>query len=163
MTKAEQKLIDGDDFRKALNASFRSLARRPHSRQEIEKKLTEKGFATDTVKSVIDKLLSSKYLDDKVFAQRLAILKTSAYCWSNIKIEQSLKQKGIAPEIIRDSLQKARDEISEDDAIKAIIVRKLKDRTLTELDRNDVLKLMRSLAAKGFSFSAIKRNTTIPA
>ena len=53
----------------ALDAGLRLLARRAHSRAELGRKLSRRGYAEVEVRSAVDRLVELGYLDDRTFAE----------------------------------------------------------------------------------------------
>ncbi|MEI7589945.1 MAG: RecX family transcriptional regulator [Deltaproteobacteria bacterium] len=144
-------------FSKALNSAFRSLARRAHSKQEIETKLGNKDFPADIVAQVIAKLEKLEYLNDDLFAQRWATFKATGSLWSDIRIECALLRKGVDKAVIKQALTHARLEVSEEVAIGSVLNKKLKGRNLGDINNTEKLKIARLLITRGFTYSTIQK------
>ena len=138
------------DLAAALQKAYRLLSLRPHSEKELEKKLREKGFPAVVIKETLEKLHDLKYLNDASFAaggaRNLAVNKL----WGNRKIALSLREKGIATNLIDLSLERAREELSEEAAIGALIKKKTAKKKPSAFDVKEKQKIFQALMGRGF-------------
>jgi regulatory protein len=87
------------------------LARREHSRRELERKLVDKGFAKDDVVAVVDKLEQKGLLSNNRFAESYARMRVGrGYGPQRIRLE--LRERGIAEATISEVLSVYQDEWS---------------------------------------------------
>ena len=138
------------DFGKAFERALNYVMVRPRSVREVRDYARRKQWAPEDTEAIITKLQRHRYLDDHNFARawvehRALALKTSAR-----KLQQELKQKGVADDIIAEALAKSN--FNETDALTALITKK---RKLPKYAA-DEQKLMQYLARQGFSFDDIK-------
>jgi len=138
------------DLAAALQKAYRLLSLRPHSEKELEKKLREKGFPAVVIKETLEKLHELKYLNDASFAKSLARNLAVNKLWGNKKIALSLREKGLAAELINSSLEKAREEVSEEEAIEVLIKKKAAKKKLTAFDVKEKQRIFQSLMGRGF-------------
>jgi regulatory protein len=137
-------------FEKAKQKAFRLLTVRARSKLELQASLKEKGFEEDVVKRVTARLLELKYLDDQSFATQYARdLAINRLC-GNKKVEAVLLTKGIDRALIEQSIAQVRNEVSEKEAIRKIIKKKIRGKKIVELDRKEKGRLSRNLMGKGF-------------
>jgi regulatory protein len=138
------------DLAAAKQKAFRLLSLRPHSEKEMEKKLREKGFPAVVVKETLEKLHDLKYLNDASFANQWARNLVVNKFWGNKKVIASLREKGIEAELINSSIEKAREEVSEEEAIEILINKKAAKRKIATLDFKEKQKIFQSLMGRGF-------------
>jgi len=138
------------DLAAAKQKAYRLLSLRPHSEKELEKKLREKGFPAVVIKETLEKLHDLKYLNDASFAVSLARNLAVNKLWGNRKIAAGLREKGLAAELINSSLEKAREEVSEEDAIEILIKKKAAKKKLTAFDVKEKQKNFQALMGRGF-------------
>jgi regulatory protein len=123
---------------------------RPHSEKELEKKLREKGFPAVVIKEALEKLHDLKYLNDESFAigwaRDLAVNKLRG----NRKIIASLREKGVASQLIDDAIAAARLEISEEEAIAVLVRKKAAKKKPTAFDIKEKQRIFQSLMGRGF-------------
>jgi len=138
------------DLAAAKQKAYRLLSMRPHSEKELEKKLREKGFPAVVIKEALEKLHDLKYLNDESFAfgwaRDLAVNKLRG----NRKIIASLREKGVAPQLIDGAIDAARLEISEEEAIAVLVRKKAAKKKLTTFDIKEKQRIFQSLMGRGF-------------
>ncbi len=139
---------------KAKQRAFRLLAIRARSEKELRTKLKEKGYDESVVGDVTARLRELRYLDDESFARSWARNLAVNRLWGNIRIEASLRDKGIPRELIELVIREVREELSEKKALRALIKKKEKNLTMKMDDRNK-RRLARSLMGKGFPLDLI--------
>ena len=138
------------DLAAAKQKAYRLLSLRPHSEKELEKKLREKGFPAVVIKETLEKLHDLKYLNDASFATGWARNLAVNKLWGNKKIAVSLREKGVAVELINLSIEKAREELSEEKAIEILIKKKSARKKLTAFDVKEKQRIFQSLMGRGF-------------
>jgi regulatory protein len=138
------------DLAAAKQKAYRLLALRPHSEKELEKKLREKGFPAVVIKETLEKLHDLKYLNDASFANQWARNLVVNKLWGNKKIFASLRGKGLATELINVSIEKAREELSEEDAVEILIKKKAAKKKLATFDVKEKQRIFQSLMGRGF-------------
>ncbi|PKN38947.1 MAG: hypothetical protein CVU62_01745 [Deltaproteobacteria bacterium HGW-Deltaproteobacteria-2] len=138
------------DLAAAKQKAYRLLSLRPHSEKELEKKLREKGFPAVVIKETLEKLHDLKYLNDASFAAGWARNLVVNKLWGNKKIVLSLREKGLAAELINVSIEKAREELSEEDAVEILIKKKAAKKKLATFDVKEKQRIFQSLMGRGF-------------
>jgi regulatory protein len=139
-----------------LNSAYRSLARRAHSRHELQEKLERKKYPPDTVKAVLAELETQKFLDDRAFAVSFARDRLERRQLGRNRVALELKTKGIAKELIEETLGPLYGEIDEQSLAKEALSKKLRamKRSSTASDRRRFADFLRR---KGFSYEAIRK------
>ena len=127
--------------------ALRLLARREHTRQELEGKLSPHAGTSEDLQNLISGLKQKNQLSEERFAEERARSLSRKY--GAARIRQDLKAKGVSAELISrfsssdDELQKA----------KEILERKYRTPATTREER---AKRMRFLQGRGFSFDIIR-------
>ena len=138
------------DLAAAKQKAYRLLSMRPHSEKELEKKLREKGFPAVVIKEALEKLHDLKYLNDASFAigwaRNLAVNKLRG----NRKIIASLREKGVASQLIDGAIAAARLEISEEEAIAVLVRKKAAKKKPTAFDIKEKQRIFQNLMGRGF-------------
>jgi regulatory protein len=142
----------------AFQASLRFLSFRPRSSSEMRTYLVKKyaQLSTKAVEGILERLSKIGYLNDMEFAQwwvqqRREVGKR----WGPQKIKLELLKKGLAPEIIEQALSGSQKKIADLELIAKELpklIKKYGEPTTYETR----VKIMQSLARRGFSWENIK-------
>lgn len=135
---------------KAARYAYRLLAARPVSEQEFREKLKGKGHGTAVVEEVARRFKELGYLNDASFSRQQARTWAVNRLWGNYRIARTLKEKGIAGDLIDDAVARAREEITEEAAVLKILRNKCKGSAVVPEDRKAQRRLLQSLMGKGF-------------
>ncbi len=125
--------------------ALRLLARREHTRTELERKLAPHAESSEAVQGLVSKLKEKNQLSEERFAEERVRVLSRKY--GAARIRQDLKSKGVDPELVgrvstEGELERAR----------AILERKYRDPAVT---RGERAKRMRFLQSRGFSSEII--------
>ena len=127
--------------------ALRLLARREHTGQELESKLSPHAASSENLKGLLTGLKQKNQLSEERFAEERARRLSRKY--GAARIRQDLKAKGVSQELIErvspaDELERAR----------AILDRKYREPAATREER---AKRMRFLQSRGFSSEIIRK------
>jgi regulatory protein len=127
--------------------ALRYLARREHSRAELQRKLAPHATSRDELDALLDQLVAKKQLCDERYAEERA--RTLSRKYGPAKIRHDLGSQGIAEDIVErvcagDELERAR----------SILSRKYRDPASTREER---ARRARFLQSRGFSMDVIAR------
>jgi regulatory protein len=120
------------DLKRAKNAAYRYLTIRQRSRAEVRKKLDDRGFDADIVRSVMEHLDRLGYLDDRQFARDWAASRVRMRGYGRLRIEQELRIRGIDRETVREAVAGLFDETTEAEVAKREAEKRL--RTMARLE-----------------------------
>jgi regulatory protein len=125
--------------------ALRLLARREHTRAELERKLSPHAGSSEAVDVLISELRTKNQLSEARFAEERARQLSRKY--GAARIRQDLKSKGVSEELI--------ERVSSDGELeraRAILERKYREPAAT---REEKAKRMRFLQSRGFSSEVI--------
>ncbi|HSA68344.1 MAG TPA: recombination regulator RecX [Burkholderiales bacterium] len=127
--------------------ALRLLARREHSRDELARKLSPHAESREALETVLDFLVTKKFLSNERFAEVRAHWLARKY--GAVKIRQDLKAKGVENELVeRISAE------GELERAQAILARKYRVPAATREER---ARRARFLQGRGFSGDVIRR------
>ncbi len=151
-----QRSSDNDtQLSRAKNAAYRFLTLRPRSSTEVKEKLKDKGFDTSVVDAVLADLARLDYVNDHHFAHQWAAARVRLQGFGRRRIERELREKGVGPDIIRETLASIMSDDSEMRAARGTAERKLK--TLRSVDRETRRRRLAGLLErKGYSYDVIR-------
>jgi len=135
----------------ALRArAIAALARREHSRKELEHKFLPLSENPEQLAAVLDRLQSEGLLSDRRYAESVA--RTRGQRFGSARIRHELSQKGVADNTLQSVVAELRD--SEADRLRQVWERKF---GTAPQSLQDASRQQRFLAQRGFSAEAISR------
>ncbi len=147
--------VDDKEGVRAKNIAYRYLSYRPRSYAEVEKKLRDKGFGDDAVRTTLSNLVRFGYIDDEKFAGQWAQSRVRLRGLGRRRIERELRDKGVDRETVRRALADILTADQEIETAKKAAKRKLA--TMNTLSRETRRRRIAGfLERKGFSFEVIR-------
>jgi regulatory protein len=89
----------------AILFALKLLGLRNHSHKELERKLRKKGYDTESIEPVLEKLTRQGVLDDRVFAMELIRSRSRRKPAGKLKTGAELRKKGVSEAIISELLK----------------------------------------------------------
>jgi regulatory protein len=127
--------------------ALRTLARREHSRAELQRKLAPRAESPEALEQLLDALAAKKQLSDERYAEARAHQLARKYGAARIRHE--LRAKGVDEDIVARSTA-----AGERERAAAILARKYRAPATTREER---ARRMRFLASRGFAHDTIRR------
>lgn len=145
-----QELVEGINYKKALNKCADLLSRREHSVKELRTKLLRTVDEVSADKA-INRYLEAGYLDDEHFCESLVEYLFNVKKYSTAHVRQECYKRGVDSDIIRRVIDDF--EMDNTDTIVELITKKYASKLEQE---NGMEKVIAALQRKGFSYSDIK-------
>ena len=142
-------------YKRARERALRLLALRGRSRAELRKKLAERDFTKSVIERVLENLVELGYLDDEAFAANRARHLAVNRLYGDRKIEEQLREKGVAREAAKAAIREVREEFPEIEGIALSAAKKLQGRSMDGLTKKERLALARALQSKGYHLGLI--------
>lgn len=149
-TEAElNDLKDKAVIDKAYDRALNLIMRRPRSEWEIRDYLKRKEYEETIIQKIVNRLSKRGYIGDRDFATRWVESRRLLKSASKRRLQQELRQKRVADEIIQEVLEA--DETDEREVLRELVNKK---RQQTKYQDN--LKLMQYLSRQGYNYHDIK-------
>ena len=129
--------------------ALQMLARRDHSRADLQQKLVGHAESAEQLEQVLDVLEAEHLLSDHRYASQRVVARANRY--GNARLRQELKQHGVADDDIEAALPEAGDE---GERCRHIWAKKFGRLPISAEER---AKQIRFLQYRGFSSEAIRR------
>lgn len=146
-----QQLQAEDTAEVAFQRAMRFLAHRPRSEHELVQKLQTLGFEPAVVRATIERLKNSGYLDDRQFSKLWVENRNEFRPRSRRVLALELRQKGVAEDVIQNTLSENPEEEALAYQAASRYVRRLEGLEW-QMFRN---RLSAFLARRGFSYGTI--------
>lgn len=141
------ELKSESDYGKNYIRAVDLISRRLRSEKEMRDYAKRKQWTATNTERVIERLKNHGYLNDKVFAEAFVRSRQSTERYSKRRIERDLRQKGIAPNIIKQVLP---DKSNDKNAIIKLVQKKASR-------YDDVNKLKAYLIRAGFNYDDVNQ------
>lgn len=137
----------------ALTALMNLAARSEKSSGDAMRLMQNWGVEPSASQGVLQKLIDSKFIDDSRYAEAFVRDKMRFSGWGLFKLRAALRNKGISPEIIEETLRQL-DRSSLSDRLRTRLEQKM--RTVKASSRYELkTKLMRYGASLGYDFESV--------
>lgn len=143
--------------RSALALAANILSRRDHSEAELRRKLSAKGFPEETLDETMARLKSAGYLDDRRFAHGFAESAIRNGRGYGFRLRLELSRRGVAEEIIEDTLATMGAEYDEIATLAELMARKFEGFVPRQADERTKRRVISYFQRRGFSLAAIVR------
>lgn len=139
-------------FVEAKDAALRFLSYRSRSEAEVRRRLSRK-YSPEVIESVVEALHRQRFLDDKAFAQQWRNSREQHRPRAKRLVQQELFQRGVASEVIQDSLDGFDDEANAYQAgIRLARRQSIRNSSEDEFRR----RLSSHLQRRGFSYGVVR-------
>jgi regulatory protein len=146
------ELQQADEAQSAYQSALYFLSYRPRSQTEVGQHLRGKEFAPSTIASVLQRLVTERYLDDSAFAQFWLESREQFRPRSVRALRYELRQKGVDKEVIDETLVTVDEEASAWAAVEGKLARW---QTLEQAEFSQ--KVIGFLARRGFSYAITRQ------
>jgi regulatory protein len=133
----------------ALGRQMRTVA---ELKRLMSRRVEEGEVGAGKIAAVVERLAEQHYLDDNAFASTYTRLRQENQSFGKRRVQQELARKGVEPGLVSSTLDAAYQSVPEADLVRQFIARK---RIEKPQDEKQAARLVRRLAAAGFSFPVI--------
>ena len=139
-----------------MDYAVKSLGARMQSVRDLRRKMKDRAEPGEAGDAMIDRILGKlkemRYLSDEQFAANFTRLRQENRSLGRRRVQQDLQQKGIASDLITETLNTAYEDVDEQALVRQHIERR---RIKPPTDDKSTARVLRRLTAAGFSSKAI--------
>lgn len=143
-----------EEEKKAAKKAMDLLLRQDRTEKELSERLYRAGYSEKAVAAAMAYVSSFGYINDLRYAANYVSYHKGQR--SRKELRYKLMNKGVPKEIIAQALEAYEGE-DEYEALENLLRKRLKGRTVQELELKEKNKIIAYLARKGYSISAIKK------
>ena len=143
-----------EDLKQAQALAYRYLSHRDRSVRETADHLKKKGFEEAVVRETLRYFQEANYLDDRRFAEHWARTRAENKQFGKYRLRQELIGKGLAQDLIAETLDTLFETVKEIDLARAVVEKKLPSMQDLPADKRKN-RLIGLLQRKGFSLDII--------
>lgn len=133
------------------------LSRRELSEAQVRTRLARKQFEDDEIEAAVERLRQDGSLNDRRVALSTARLESAIRHRGRARVIQKLRTLGIDGAVAESAVSEVFAEVDEGGLLDRAFSRRLRGLAATELDEKGRARIVRGLAAQGFSIEAILR------
>ena len=131
------------------------LSRRELSEAQIRTRLARKQFPNDDIDAAVERLRQDGTLNDRRVALAAARLESAIRHRGRARVIQKLRTLGIDGAVIESAVNEVFEEVDEGALLDRALERRLKGQVPRDLDANGHARIVRGLAAQGFTIGDI--------
>jgi len=139
----------------AYTAALTLLGVRELSEAQLRARLTRRQLDPGDIDAALDRLKADGTLSDRRVALALARMESAIRHRGRARVVQKIRQAGIAADLADAAVREVFEEVDEHDLLRRALERRLKGRAAGDLDERARAKVVRGLAAQGFSLALI--------
>ena len=133
------------------------LSRRELSEAQIRTRLARKEFEDDEIETAVEQLRRDGTINDRRVALAAARMESTIRHRGRARVIQKLRTLGIDGEVAEAAVNEVFEEVDEGALLDRAFERRLRGQDPKHLDEKSRARILRSLAAQGFTFDAIMR------
>ena len=141
----------------AYTVALTLLSARELSESQIRARLKRRKFDADDIDSAVSRLKENRTLNDRRVALAIARMESSIKRRGRARVIQKIRQAGIDGDTADDAVREVFEDVDESDLLDQALERKLRGKTVKELDDKGRARMMRALIGQGFSFEAVMK------
>lgn len=138
------------------------LSRRELSESQIRTRLARREFEDDEIEAAVERLRQDGTLNDRRVALAAARLESSVRHRGRARVVQKLRALGIDGDVAESAVNEVFQEVDEGALLDRALARRLRGQTPKQLDDQGRARIVRGLAAQGFTFGAIMKRLRPP-
>jgi len=139
----------------AFTIALTLLSARELSESQLRARLTRRKLDPDDIDAALDRLKADGTLNDRRVAVALARMESTIKHRGRARVIQKVRQAGIDADTAEDAVREVFVEVDEGALLDRALERRLRGKSPRELDDRGRARIVRGLAAQGFSLERI--------
>lgn len=139
----------------AWSAALRLLARRDYAIGELRQRLLAKGYPAEAIEAALARGVELGYLDDVRHIERLSRTLLASGRAAGRRLALELRRRGLPDDLVGEAVAAARDDGSEDEALRDLIARRFPSFAFAAADEREQRRVVAYLQRRGFPLDRI--------
>ena len=139
----------------AFTLALTLLSARELSEAQLRARLRKRKIDDAAIESAVSRLKADRTLNDRRVAAAIARMESTIKNRGRARIIQKIRQAGIDSETADDAVREVFQDVDEAELLDRAFERKMRGKTVKELDEKGRARVVRALVAQGFSFDAV--------
>ena len=141
----------------AYTIALTLLSARELSESQLRTRLKRRKFDEEDIEAAVSRLKADRTLNDRRVATAIARMESSIKHRGRARVVQKLRQSGIDADTADDAVREVFQEINEGELLDHAFERKMRGKTVKDLDEKGRARIVRALVAQGFTFDAVMK------
>jgi regulatory protein len=139
----------------AFTLALSMLSARELSEAQIRTRLKRREIDADDIDTAIARLKADRTINDVRVARAIARMESAIKHRGRARVMQKVRQAGISDEVAEEAVRQVFEEVNEDELLDRAFERRLRGKTVKELDDKGRARMVRGLVGQGFRPDAI--------
>ena len=141
----------------AYTVALTLLSARELSESQLRARLKRRKLDDADIDSAVGRLKADRTLSDRRVAVAIARMESSIKRRGRARIIQKIRQAGIDNQIADDAVKEVFQDVDESELLDQAFERKMRGKTVKDLDERGRARIVRAMVGQGFSFDAVMK------
>jgi regulatory protein len=139
----------------AYTLALTLLSSRELSETQLRARLRKRKIDNEQIESAVSRLKQDRTLNDRRVAVAIARMESVIKHRGRARIVQKIRQAGIDADIADEAIREVFQEVDESELLDRAFERKMRGKTVKDLDDKGRARIVRALVGQGFPFDAV--------
>jgi regulatory protein len=139
----------------AYTLALTLLSSRELSEAQLRARLRKRKIDDEQIESAVARLKADRTLNDRRVAVAMARMESAIRHRGRARIIQKIRQAGIDADTADEAIREVFQEVDESELLDRAFERKMRCKTVKDLDEKGRARIVRALVGQGFSFDAV--------
>ena len=141
----------------AYTIALTLLSARELSESQLRTRLKRRKLDDDDIEAAVSRLKGDRTLNDRRVATAIARMESSIKHRGRARVIQKIRQAGIDADTADEAVREVFQDVDEGELLDHAFERKMRGKTVKELDEKGRARIVRALVGQGFSFDAVMK------
>lgn len=141
----------------AYTLALTLLSARELSEAQLRTRLRKRKIDEEAIDSAVTRLKDNRTLNDRRVAMAIARMESSIKHRGRGRVIQKIRQAGIDGDTADDAVREVFQDVDESELLEHAFARKMRGKTVKELDEKGRARIVRALVGQGFAFDAVMK------
>jgi regulatory protein len=141
----------------AYTVALTLLSARELSESQLRARLKRRKLDDDDIEAAVSRLKGDRTLNDRRVAVAIARMESSIKHRGRARVIQKIRQAGIDGDTADDAVREVFQDVDESELLDQAFERKLRGKSVRELDEKGRARIVRAMVGQGFAFDAVMK------
>ena len=141
----------------AYTVALTLLSARELSESQLRARLKRRKLDGDDIEAAVSRLKADRTLNDRRVAVAIARMESTIKHRGRARVIQKIRQAGIDSDVADEAVREVFQDVDENELLDQAAERKLRGKSVKELDDKGRARIVRALIGQGFAFDAVMK------